>query len=246
MSTDTTSSDTHGACCSHHDNAAQEPVAAAASSCCNGNSAKSAPAATASCCDGDHKHDHGHAHHHDHADHHHAHGHHHHAHGTATDDGRVIDPVCGMKVDPTTRKHVFDHDHTTYHFCSAGCRTKFAADPQRYLDPRPRQDDVPEGTIYTCPMHPEIRQVGPGSCPICGMALEPDVVTLDDQPNHELTDMTRRFWIGLALALPVIVLDMGAHIVGHSLIDPALSSWIQLAFATPVVLWAGWPFFVRG
>ncbi|MGB3490664.1 MAG: heavy metal translocating P-type ATPase [Xanthobacteraceae bacterium] len=247
MSTDTkASSETHGACCSHHDHAASEPVSAAASSCCSGDSAQSAPASTASCCCGDHKHDHGHVHH-DHTHHHHAHGHHHHTHdAAAVDDGRVIDPVCGMKVDPTTRKHVFDHDHTTYHFCSAGCRTKFAADPQRYLDPKPRQDDVPEGTIYTCPMHPEIRQVGPGSCPICGMALEPDVVTLDEQPNHELTDMTRRFWIGLALALPVIVLDMGAHIVGHSLFDPALSGWIQLAFATPVVLWAGWPFFVRG
>ncbi len=245
MSTDTkASSGTHGACCSRHNNAAPEPVATAASSCCGGNSAHSAPAATASCCGGDHKHDHGQAQH-DHVHHHHAHDHHH-THDVAADDGRVIDPVCGMKVDPTTRKHVFDHDHTTYHFCSAGCRTKFAADPQRYLDPKPQQDDVPEGTIYTCPMHPEIRQVGPGSCPICGMALEPDVVTLDDQPNHELTDMTRRFWIGLALALPVIVLDMGAHIVGHSLIDPALSGWIQLAFATPVVLWAGWPFFVRG
>ena len=245
MSTDTkASSGTHGACCSHHNNAAPEPVATAASSCCGGNSAHSAPAATASCCGGDHKHDHGQAQH-DHVHHHHAHDHHH-THDVAADDGRVIDPVCGMKVDPTTRKHVFDHDHTTYHFCSAGCRTKFAADPQRYLDPKPQQDNVPEGSIYTCPMHPEIRQVGPGSCPICGMALEPDVVTLDDQPNHELTDMTRRFWIGLALALPVIVLDMGAHITGHSLIDPALSGWIQLAFATPVVLWAGWPFFVRG
>jgi len=151
-----------------------------------------------------------------------------------------------MRVDPTTRKHVFEHNHRTYHFCSAGCRTKFAGDPERYLAPKPRQDDVPEGTIYTCPMHPEIRQVGPGSCPICGMALEPDVVTLDDAPNHELADMTRRFWIGLALAAPVIILDMGAHLVGHSLIDPKLSGWIQLAFATPVVLWAGWPFFVRG
>ncbi|MBN8961871.1 MAG: heavy metal translocating P-type ATPase [Rhizobiales bacterium] len=244
MSTETkASSETHGACCSHHNHAASEPVAATTSSCCGGSdTTKAAPAATSSCCGGgDHKHEH-----HDHAHHHHAHGHHHHTHDVAADDGRVIDPVCGMRVDPTTRKHVFDHDHTTYHFCSAGCRTKFAADPQRYLDPKPQQDDVPEGTIYTCPMHPEIRQVGPGSCPICGMALEPDVVTLDDQPNHELTDMTRRFWIGLALALPVIVLDMGAHIVGHSLIDPTLSGWIQLAFATPVVLWAGWPFFVRG
>jgi len=191
------------------------------------------PAAAPACCGG-------------HAAHaRHAHGGHD-APAPAADDGRVIDPVCGMRVDPSTRKHVFEHDHTTYHFCSAGCRTKFAADPDRYLHPAPRKDDVPAGTIYTCPMHPEIRQVGPGSCPICGMALEPEMVSLDEAPNHELADMTRRFWIGLALALPVIVLDMGAHLIGHSLIDPALSSWIQFACATPVVFWAGWPFFVRG
>ncbi len=106
---------------------------------------------------------------------------------------------------------------------------------------------MPEGTIYTCPMHPEIRQVGPGTCPICGMALEPDVVSLDDAPNPELADMTRRFWIGAALSVPPVVLEMGGHLVGgHGLIDPTLSNWIQLVFATPVVLWAGWPFFVRG
>ena len=237
MSTDPKASgEAHGACCSHHNESPMETTPATTSSCCSGDNAHPAPTSPSSCCGGaGHEHDQ------------HAHDHHRRTHDAApADDGRVIDPVCGMRVDPTTRKHVFDHDHTTYHFCSAGCRTKFAADPQRYLDPKPRQEDVPEGTIYTCPMHPEIRQVGPGSCPICGMALEPDVVTLDEQPNHELADMTRRFWIGLALALPVIVLDMGAHIVGHSLIDPALSGWIQLAFATPVVLWAGWPFFVRG
>ena len=106
---------------------------------------------------------------------------------------------------------------------------------------------VAEGAIYTCPMHPEIRQVGPGSCPICGMALEPDVVSLDTPPNPELADMTRRFWIGLALSVPPVVLEMGSHLVGgHGWIDPTLSNWIQLIFATPVVVWAGWPFFVRG
>ena len=106
---------------------------------------------------------------------------------------------------------------------------------------------MPEGTIYTCPMHPEIRQVGPGSCPICGMALEPEVASLDAPPNPELADMTRRFWIGLVLALPAVVLEMGGHLVGgHGWVDPTLSNWIQFAFATPVVLWAGWPFFVRG
>ena len=106
---------------------------------------------------------------------------------------------------------------------------------------------MPEGTIYTCPMHPQIRQVGPGSCPICGMALEPEVASLDAPPNPELADMTRRFWIGLVLALPAVVLEMGGHLVGgHGWVDQTLSNWIQLAFATPVVLWAGWPFFVRG
>ena len=187
------------------------------------------------CCGG-----HGHTGH-DHT----GHGHTDHpAHGAAT----VRDPVCGMTVNPATGKHRFDHDGKTFHFCSAGCRTKFAADPLAYLekDKRPKAA-MPEGTIYTCPMHPEIRQVGPGSCPICGMALEPDVVSLDAPPNPELADMTRRFWIGLALALPAVVLEMGGHLVGgHGLIDPTLSNWIQFAFATPVVLWAGWPFLERG
>ena len=153
-----------------------------------------------------------------------------------------------MTVDPATSKHRFDYRGETFHFCSAGCRTKFAADPAAYLekDSRPKAA-VPEGTIYTCPMHPEIRQVGPGSCPICGMALEPEVASLDAPPNPELADMTRRFWIGLVLALPAVVLEMGGHLVGgHGLIDQTLSNWIQFAFATPVVLWAGWPFFVRG
>ena len=104
-----------------------------------------------------------------------------------------------------------------------------------------------DGTIYTCPMHPEIRKVGPGSCPICGMALEPEVASLDAPPNPELADMTRRFWIGLVLSVPPVVLEMGGHLVGgHGLVDPTLSNWIQLVFATPVVIWAGWPFFVRG
>ena len=160
----------------------------------------------------------------------------------------VRDPVCGMTVDPATSKHRFDYRGETYHFCSAGCRTKFAADPASYLekDSKPKAA-VPEGTIYTCPMHPEIRQVGPGSCPICGMALEPEVASLDAPPNPELADMTRRFWIGLVLALPAVVLEMGGHLVGtHGFLDQTLSNWIQFAFATPVVLWAGWPFFVRG
>ena len=152
-----------------------------------------------------------------------------------------------MTVDPVTSKHRFDYRGETHHFCSAGCRTKFAAAPEQYLDKSKPKAEAPEGAIYTCPMHPQIRQVGPGSCPICGMALEPEVASLDSAPNPELADMTRRFWIGLVLTLPAFVLEMGGHLVGgHGWIDQTLSNWIQFAFATPVVLWAGWPFFVRG
>jgi len=171
-------------------------------------------------------------------------GHDHHPDSKAS----VRDPVCGMTVDPAASRHRFDYRGETFHFCSAGCRTKFAADPASYLekDSKPKAA-VPEGAIYTCPMHPQIRQVGPGSCPICGMALEPEVASLDAPPNPELADMTRRFWIGLVLALPAVVLEMGGHLVGgHGWVDPTLSNWIQLVSATPVVLWAGWPFFVRG
>jgi Cu+-exporting ATPase len=151
-----------------------------------------------------------------------------------------------MTVDPHTARHRHAHRGHTYYFCSAGCRAKFAADPVRYLDKRAAAP-VPEGTIYTCPMHPQIRQVGPGSCPICGMALEPELVTADSGPNPELGDMTRRFWSGAALSVPVVALEMGMHIAGgHGFIDQNLSNWIQFVLATPVVLWAGRPFFVRG
>jgi P-type Cu+ transporter len=177
---------------------------------------------------------------HDHAGH--GHGDDHAGHTTT-----VRDPVCGMTVDPAKSQHRFDQRGKTYHFCSAACRTKFAADPQTYLDKTTLKAAVPEGAIYTCPMHPQIRQVGPGSCPICGMALEPEVASLDAPPNPELADMTRRFWLGLVLALPAVVLEMGGHLVGgHGWVDQSLSNWIQLVFATPVVVWAGWPFFVRG
>ncbi|MBV8926550.1 MAG: heavy metal translocating P-type ATPase [Bradyrhizobium sp.] len=173
-----------------------------------------------------------------------------HRHGGAAKTER--DPVCGMNVNPETSKHRFEHNGTTYHFCCSGCRTRFEADPAKYLDKAHAKAGVKQtmasaGTIYICPMHPEIRRIGAGTCPICGMALEPDVVGLDDAPNPELADMTRRFWIGAALSVPPVVLEMGGHLVGgHGLIDPTLSNWIELAFATPVVLWAGWPFFVRG
>ena len=170
-------------------------------------------------------------------------GHHHHQHAPA---GGAIDPICGMTVDPHTAKHRADYRGQNYYFCSAGCRAKFVAHPEKYFGER-QPASVPEGTIYTCPMHPEIRQVGPGSCPICGMALEPEIAGSETGPNPELIDMTRRFWIGLVLTLPVFILEMGAHIVGaHNWLDPTLSNYVQFAFATPVVLWAGWPFFVRG
>ncbi|WP_137044068.1 heavy metal translocating P-type ATPase [Pseudolabrys sp. FHR47] len=182
--------------------------------------------------------------HHDHSHHDHDHSHDGHAHGAA--DGGAIDPVCGMTVDPHTAKHKADHGGHPYYFCSAGCRTKFIANPAKYLGPR-EPEPVIEGAIYTCPMHPEIRQEGPGSCPICGMALEPEIATADTGPNPELVDFTRRFWIGLVLTLPVLALEMGGHLTNlHMLLGKTMSNWIQFVLATPVVLWAGWPFFVRG
>jgi P-type Cu+ transporter len=178
----------------------------------------------------------------------HRHDHHSpHDHVPSENSTAVIDPVCGMTVDPHTTPHRHTHQEHPYYFCSAGCRQKFAADPDKYLGEKREPEPVPAGTIYTCPMHPEIRQVGPGSCPICGMALEPELATAETGPNPELADMSRRFWIGLVLALPVVVLEMGGHLAGaHRWLDQTLSNWLQLAFATPVVLWAGWPFFVRG
>jgi P-type Cu+ transporter len=182
---------------------------------------------------GGHEHQPGHDHHH---------GHHHHA----PVEGGVIDPVCGMTVDPHAAKHRAEYHGHPYYFCCDGCRTKFAGNPEKYLCER-KPEPVIEGAIYTCPMHPEIRQVGPGSCPICGMGLEPELATADTGPNPEFIDMRCRFWIGLVLTVPIFVLEMGAHLAGaHDWVDPALSNYIQFVFATPVVLWAGWPFFVRG
>ncbi|RAI55228.1 heavy metal translocating P-type ATPase [Roseicella frigidaeris] len=191
-----------------------------------------------------------HSSHRHHAGHHHGHG----GHDTAVAEASLVtDPVCGMKVDPATSKHRLQHGGQTFHFCSAGCRTKFEADPGKYLKPCEATAPAPtqpprKGVIYTCPMHPQIRQEGPGNCPICGMALEPLEVTAEAAPNEELADMTRRFWIGLVLTLPVVVLEMGGHIPGlglHHLVSPRHSTWLQFLLATPVVLWAGWPFFVR-
>jgi Cu+-exporting ATPase len=178
----------------------------------------------------------------------HQHGHAHGAGAGAMQDG-VRDLVCGMTVDPHATPHRRRYAGRTHYFCSAGCVAKFAADPEKYLtksESKPPQA-VPEGTIYTCPMHPQIRQVGPGSCPICGMALEPELVSAEGAPNAELAEMTRRFWVGLVLTLPVLALEMGGHLTNlHMLLGQTWSNWLQFAFATPVVLWAGWPFFVRG
>ncbi|MDN5570667.1 MAG: heavy metal translocating P-type ATPase [Propionibacteriaceae bacterium] len=193
----------------------------------------------------------------------------------------VLDPVCGMTVDPAATEHHATHDGVEHHFCSAGCREKFLADPDAYgagaadgsshghgdhghhghgahghhghgdhgaaVDTH-EAPAAGEAVEWTCPMHPEVRQDHPGSCPFCGMALEPVTLTADDGPSPELADMTRRFWIALALTLPVFALEMGSHIIPAigELVAPRISAWIQLVLATPVVLWAGWPFFVRG
>ncbi|SHK17810.1 Cu+-exporting ATPase [Bradyrhizobium lablabi] len=158
----------------------------------------------------------------------------------------AIDPVCGMSVNPDTAKHRFAYKGQDFFFCSARCRERFEAEPEKFLQPSEPEPAAPAGTIYTCPMHPEVRQVGPGACPICGMALEPEQISLDDKPDPELIDMTRRFWIALALTLPVFAIEMGSHIGLMHLAPVRWSNWISLVLSTPVVLWAGAPFFVRG
>ncbi|MDR3533089.1 MAG: heavy metal translocating P-type ATPase [Rhodopila sp.] len=182
------------------------------------------------------------------------HHHHHHAGGEiAVTAETIVDPVCGMTVDPTISHHRLEHDGRTFHFCSAGCREKFAADPQKYLQPKHQETAAPPqpGAIYTCPMHPEVRQEGPGSCPLCGMALEPLQASAEAPENTELHDMRRRLWIALVLAVPVVVLAMGIYVPGLAttidrLVPRVLSGWVQLLLTTPAVLWAGSIFFTRG
>jgi len=155
-----------------------------------------------------------------------------------------IDPVCGMTVDPAHAAGTVDHAGTTHYFCSAHCAERFRADPARYLQPAPAVSvpPAPAGAIWTCPMHPEVRQDHPGTCPKCGMALEPEMPTADDGPSPELIDMTRRFWVGLALGLPVFVIAMAMPAL-RDWMGPL--NWVQLVLATPVVFWCGWPFFER-
>lgn len=161
----------------------------------------------------------------------------------------VIDPVCGMMVDVHAGKPTYEHKGHTYYFCSEGCRSKFAKEPERFLDKKGEPEPLPQGTLYTCPMHPQIVQEGPGHCPICGMTLEPMGVPPVDAVNPELVDFTRRLWVAVPLSLALVVLDESRHLFGIDVL-PFLSAsgkqWLQLILATPAVLWCGWPFFVRG
>ncbi len=156
------------------------------------------------------------------------------------------DPVCGMPVTEQSQ-HAHEHAGQRYYFCGAGCKTKFAADPAKYLAPEPATAVVevaPPGAVYTCPMHPEVRQDHPGACPKCGMALEPEMPGLDDDENPELVDFRRRFWWTLPLTIVVTTLAMAGH--AFAILDAATQPWVELLLTAPIVLWAGWPFFVRG
>ncbi len=163
-----------------------------------------------------------------------------------------VDPVCKMLVLPDSAAGKFEYRDTTYYFCAVGCRGRFAADPERYLNPRPAED-LPLDVEYTCPMDPEIVQIGPGVCPKCGMALEPKEITLDDRPDPEFLDMKRRLTVCAVLTLPVFVLAMSEMFIDLNRLFPSLphgrasavSLWMQFALSTPVVWWGGWPFFQR-
>jgi P-type Cu+ transporter len=165
----------------------------------------------------------------------------------------VKDLVCGMDVVPSRAAGKYEYEGKTYYFCAVSCLKKFQQHPETYLgrkhQPIPPATTAAQNVEYTCPMHPEVRQMGPGSCPKCGMALEPSVATLESEENPELNDMSRRFWASLVLTVPVFLLAMSEMISGQPVqhaIPARLLAWIQLALATPVVLWGGWPFFQRG
>ena len=178
------------------------------------------------------------------------------AHHDHAGDSAIKDPVCGMTVDPASTHH-YDLAESRYYFCSAGCLAKFKLNPDHYLNSpsdnpgidSPRLGSLAEpaqGTIWTCPMHPEVRRDGPGSCPICGMALEPLEPTLEEGPNTELIDFTHRLWLSAILAIPLVILSMGAELFGWEVLPMRTSTLVQLALATPVVLWGAKPFFERG
>ena len=181
--------------------------------------------------------------------HHHAGGSNRHEHKPASDGQTVRDPVCGMEVDTQSAEHTHLHEGERFYFCSARCKEKFAADPLRYSEEYGETKPMPEGTKYTCPMHPQIVRDEPGSCPICGMALEPmGVPTGDEGPNPELVDFTRRFWVSALMAVPLLLIAMGP-MVGlpfRHWIGERVAVWLEFALATPVVLWAALPFFRRG
>ncbi len=156
----------------------------------------------------------------------------------------ALDPVCGMTVNPASARASTVHDGQTYYFCCGSCKTKFDANPARFIEPAPAAPPAAlptPGTKYTCPMHPEVVSDHPGSCPKCGMALEPLTVTAEEIANPELRDMSRRFWVGVALTIPLLVIAMGSMPFGET----GALNWVQLVLATPVVLWCGWPFFER-
>ncbi len=183
---------------------------------------------------------------------HHDHGHHH-SHATVSADAMTAkDPVCGMTVKLDAGKPSREHDGEIYHFCSQKCHDKFAADPEHFLSGahKDKSESLPKGTQYTCPMHPEIVRPAPGDCPICGMALEPmGVPAADEGPNPELVDFKRRFWVGAVLTVPLLVLTMGPFVgLGfvRDILGERVTLWIELILGTPVILWAGWPFFLRG
>src|SRR5262245_26527001 len=191
---------------------------------------------------------------------------------------KVVDPVCGMTIDPANAVGHVDYLGQTYYFCGKSCLERFKTDPAKYATPGAEPESpvviargthspefeqlgfsnritdpgsrVPaQSTKWTCPMHPEIVRDAPGSCPICGMALEPMTITAEEPENEELRDMTRRFWTGAALTIPTLVIGMADVIPGkpfERVLVPPIATWAQLVLSTPVVLWGGWPFFVRG
>ncbi len=169
------------------------------------------------------------------------------SHGAADIAATVLDPVCGMHVDPAKTPHHFTHEGHDYAFCGARCRERFMQDPAKYLEPKKPEAPVPAGTIYTCPMHPEVRQEGPGSCPKCGMALEPAMPSLDDD-DGEVRALGRRLGLLAALTWPVLLVAMGPHLFGWMWPAPwdAIAGWTEALLATVVVLWGGAPFFARG